>query len=140
MPVYVVQAPGSDPAALERTRFVRDGFSWPAFAFAQFWLLYHRLWLALAMWIAAEVAFFLVAFPHLPAVAAVAVDVVARLWLGTEASRLRLAKGARKAIVTDVVAARDRDTAETIFFGQIPSDPFADEPRPQDFGTGRVRA
>ena len=143
MPVFVVQASGSDASALERARFVRDGFSWPAFAFAQFWLLYHRLWLALAIWIAAEVAFFVFAVPHLPAVAAVAVDLVARLWLGMDAARLRLAKGARKAAVTDIIAAPDRDAAEAAFFGRLAQDASAETPRADGLdepGTDRVPA
>ena len=116
MAVYLVQAPGEDAAALQRARFVRDGFSWPAALLAQLWLLYHRLWLALAIWAAVEIAFFVVAYPHLPIYVAVAVDLVARVWLGFEGPRLRLARGARKAALTDVVAARDDDAAEAVFF------------------------
>jgi hypothetical protein len=31
----------------ERFAFVRDGFSWPAFAFGPIWMLWNRLWLVL---------------------------------------------------------------------------------------------
>ena len=31
---------------LDRALLVRDGFSWPAFAFTVLWFLFHRLWLA----------------------------------------------------------------------------------------------
>ena len=125
MAVYLVQMPelpqaggpdGAGAAALERARFVRDGFSWPAALLAQLWLLYHQLWLTLAIWIVIEAAFFVVAYPHLPIYVAVAVDLVARVWLGFEAPRLRFARGARRAAATDVVAAGDRHAAEAVFF------------------------
>ena len=44
------------------------------------------------------------------------VDILARLILGLEANRLRLAKGARRAALTELVEARDRDEAEAIFY------------------------
>lgn len=31
---------------LDRAVLVRDGFSWPAFAFTVLWFLFHRLWIA----------------------------------------------------------------------------------------------
>jgi hypothetical protein len=113
MALYVVQAAGSDVARLQDARFVKDGFSRPAFIFAQFWLLYHRLWVALIVWIAAEVAFFLLVFPHIDGAAAAAIDLLARLFLGLEGGRLRLR---RDAAVTDLVEARDLGEAESIFF------------------------
>ncbi len=115
MAIFVVQA-GNGEGALERARFVREGFSWPAFAFAPLWLLFGRLWLALLLYLAAEVAFLVVVFPHVSIAAALAVDLAARVWLGTEASRLRLAKGERRAALVAIVEARDRDEAETAFF------------------------
>ncbi len=45
MRIYTVQQ-GLDPrAAGDDLEFVRDGFSWGAFAFTVFWPLYHGLWL-----------------------------------------------------------------------------------------------
>lgn len=37
-------------------RFVKDGFSWAAFVFGPFWALYHRLWFAALMLVAALAA------------------------------------------------------------------------------------
>ncbi|HEY2526971.1 MAG TPA: DUF2628 domain-containing protein [Xanthobacteraceae bacterium] len=55
MPVYTVHEPplrGDEPlSAAERYVFVRDGFSIAAFLFAPFWMLWHRLWLALALYV-----------------------------------------------------------------------------------------
>ena len=118
MAIYVVQAQGHDMAALERARFVQDGFSWPAFVLAQLWLLYHRLWLALLIWVVAEVAFIFFILPHVAVVTAIIVDVLARLCLGFEASWLRLARNARKTVITDVIEGGNRDEAEARFFQQ----------------------
>ena len=116
MTMYVVQARGTDDAALVRARFLAEGFSWPAFVFAQLWLLYHRLWLALLTWIVLEVAFFFLVLPHVSGWIAAAVDILARLFLGLEGNRLRQHKGARRAALVDLVEARDRDEAEAIFY------------------------
>jgi len=55
MPTYTVHAPpprnnrsAADP---ERFRFVRDGFRFWAFLLAPLWLLLHRLWLALLLYV-----------------------------------------------------------------------------------------
>ena len=116
MTLYLVQARGTDDAALVRARFLAEGFSWPAFVFAQLWLLYHRLWLALLTWIVLEVAFFFLVLPHVSGWIAAAVDILARLFLGLEGNRLRQHKGARRAALVDFVEARDRDEAEAIFY------------------------
>ena len=45
MRIYTVQQ-GLDPrAAGDDLEFVREGFSWAAFAFTVFWLLYYGMWL-----------------------------------------------------------------------------------------------
>ncbi len=118
MTLYLVQTRGTDDAALVRARFLAEGFSWPAFVFAQLWLLYHRLWLALLTWIVLEVAAFALVVPHVSGWTVAAVDILARVFLGLEANRLRLTKGARRAAMTDLVEARDRDEAEAIFYAR----------------------
>jgi len=48
MPVYTVHAPeNAGLTATDKFVFVRDGFHVWAFVFGPFWLLFHRLWLAL---------------------------------------------------------------------------------------------
>ena len=118
MTLFVVQAPGTDDEALTRARFVADRFSWPAFVFTLAWLLYRRLWLALLVWVAAEIAFLVLALPHVSFGTAFLVGLLARIALGLEAHRLRLAKGARRAALTDLVEARDREEAEAIFYAR----------------------
>ena len=60
MSIYTVHQPPLDSgaAAAEPYRFVfvRDGFSWWAFLLTPFWMLRHRLWLALAIYLLASAA------------------------------------------------------------------------------------
>jgi hypothetical protein len=60
MSVYTVHQPPleSGAAAAEPYRFifVRDGFSWWAFLLTPFWMLRHRLWLALAIYLLVSAA------------------------------------------------------------------------------------
>jgi hypothetical protein len=55
MSVYTVHEPpqrGADALAeAERIIFVRDGFYWWAFLLAPFWMLRHRLWLVLVVYL-----------------------------------------------------------------------------------------
>ncbi|WP_158811952.1 DUF2628 domain-containing protein [Beijerinckia sp. L45] len=119
MALYVIQARGADQASLERATIIKDGFSWPAFFFAQIWLIYHRLWIPLLIWILAEVAFALVMLPHVAAGTLVAVDFLAHLFIGFEGNRLRQAKAARRAVLVGVVEGRTRDAAEARFFDRL---------------------
>jgi hypothetical protein len=114
--VYVIQAGSHDAAALARARMIPDRFSWAAFILAQVWLLYHRLWLALGIWIVLEVAFFLLIYPHVSIATTVLTDGLAHLYIGFEGNSLRIARDARGAGLTDVVAGEDRDAAERTFF------------------------
>lgn len=41
----ILTPPGGADRTQDRTRFIRDGFSWRAFLFPTLWMLYHRLWL-----------------------------------------------------------------------------------------------
>lgn len=118
MAIFVVQARGLERAALERARFVAEAFSWPAFLLTLPWLAFHRLWLALVFWVLFTAAFALLLAPNLTGLSAAGTLILAKLFVGFEGNRLRLAKGARKAELTDVIAARDRDEAEAIFFRQ----------------------
>ena len=57
MAVYTVHEPrprrNEDTAAPERYAFVRDGFYVWAFLLGPLWMLWHRLWLVLVLYIAA---------------------------------------------------------------------------------------
>jgi hypothetical protein len=64
MPVYTVHAPASVAASRSASAdgviFVRDGFHGWAFFAGPFWLIYHRLWLALGGYLALNVVLTLV--------------------------------------------------------------------------------
>jgi hypothetical protein len=131
MALYVIQARGADQASLERATIVKDGFSWPALVFAQLWLIYHRLWLTLLIWVLAEVGFILLVLPHVTISTFIGVDCLAHLFIGFEGNRLRLAKGARRAVLIDVIEGRNRDEAEARFFDRLlPHPATALEPQP----------
>ncbi len=53
MSIYTVHQPPLDSGAAEPYRFVfvRDGFSWWAFLLTPLWMLRHRLWLVLAVYL-----------------------------------------------------------------------------------------
>ena len=44
--LYTVHLSPFGPGPDRDARFVKDGFSWAAFVFGPFWALYHRLWFA----------------------------------------------------------------------------------------------
>src|SRR5947208_6378680 len=60
MPVFTVHAPvdAVRRADSDRFVFVRDGFHFWAFLFGPLWLIWHRLWLALAAYIVIIAAIF----------------------------------------------------------------------------------
>ena len=59
MTVYSVYEPESDDediaARADRIAFVKDGFSWLALIFPALWLLYHRMWIEFAVFVAVMV-------------------------------------------------------------------------------------
>ncbi|XSG81773.1 MAG: DUF2628 domain-containing protein [Methyloligella sp. ZOD6] len=60
MALYSVYEPDEPPADLvdraESLVFVKDGFSWPAFLVAPLWLIYHSMWLGLALFFGGFIA------------------------------------------------------------------------------------
>jgi hypothetical protein len=119
MAVYTVLEPppsGDEARDAERVAFVRDGFSWLALLFPLLWLLWHRMWLVLVLWIAVVVlaewgASFLGG--PVPLVAAAAIAVV----MGFEANNLRRWTLERRGWrFAGVVAGADRSECERRFF------------------------
>jgi hypothetical protein len=114
---------GAEPAiAAERARFVRDGFSWPAFLFGPFWLLARGLWLALIMWILGAVLVALaIRSGYLGGGAGGWLYLLSFWFLGVEGRRFVAAAVERRGFVfADVVVAPNRSTAEEIFFHRWP--------------------
>lgn len=121
MPTFTVHAPpresetGSNP---DRFVFVRDGFHFWAFALAPLWMLRHRLWLVLALYLtlsgALAVALFAIGAPG-PARWVIAL--LLGLLTGFEAASLRRWTYARRGWNTlGMVVAADDELAERRFF------------------------
>jgi hypothetical protein len=124
MKTYTLHLPSDavpgDAEALERAVLVRDGFSWGAFFFTALWFFAHRLWLAglgiLVLLVAFDLG--LAALDVQPAAATLA-HLLLSVLIGLEANSLRrwtLRRRGRPAV--DVVAASDRDEAETKLFAR----------------------
>jgi len=122
MSVYTVHQPplrGAERAPdPERFAFVRDGFSVWAFLFAPLWMLCHRLWLVLALYLVGLAALEtgLVALGA-PRTGIALVGVVISLLIGLEASTLRrftLRERGWKQI--GIVSGDDLEDAERRFF------------------------
>jgi hypothetical protein len=122
MSIYTVHQPPLDsgPAAAEPYRwvFVRDGFSWWAFLLTPLWMLRHRLWLALAIYLVVSVAL----DAGLRALGAsifilVLAGLLVSLLAGLEAGTLRRFKLARRHWRNiGVVTGDDLEDAERRFF------------------------
>ncbi len=142
MTTYMVMLPpGADnPVAstetAERIKFIPDRFSWIAFIFSPFYLLWHRMWLPLIAYMAITVGLEVAALQlniAAPSIAAFAVSVL----LGFEASALRRwsleGKGWR---MMDVASGNDREEAELRFFHRqlTPKPAISPEPRTRTSG------
>jgi hypothetical protein len=105
-------------AALERAVVLRDGFSWWALMFQPLWFLWHRLWLAALVVIAAIAALAVTcSLLNVTAGATLTAQFALALFFAHEANAIRaltLARRGRPAV--DTVIADDRDSAEARLF------------------------
>ncbi len=122
MAIYAVHCPTGEgeAAALERAEFVKLGFCRTALIFGPLWLLAHRLWRPLALWlIGAALVGFALASGVLGADAAVGLYVLSALYLGFEGRALQGAQLARRGRpLAEVLCAADFSTAELGFFAR----------------------
>lgn len=124
MPTYTVHAPppkkDETTSAPERFRFVRDGFHFWAFLLTPVWLLAHRLWLALLIYVVAYAVLgvalaFLGASPSMQLL----VGLPIALLMGFEASSIRrwtLSRRGWKQL--GFVVGEDAEMAEQRFFAE----------------------
>jgi hypothetical protein len=142
MSTYTVHAPPPskrDATSAERFVFVRDGFSFWAFALSPLWMLRHRLWLVFIGYVVLVVAlnFGLQAIGASPGVS-ITVGVLVSLLVGFEAATLRRFNLARRAWENvGVVVGEDLETAERRFFAAYAGE--AAEPRPGGWPTAESR-
>lgn len=122
MSVYTVHAPPADGpdgrSATDNFVFVRDGFSFGAFALGPVWLLYRRLWLVLGGYLVLSVAMEAVmTLLRVGAGTRVAAMAVVAVLMGLEAASLRRwTLSRRKWRPLDVIVADDAEAAERRFF------------------------
>lgn len=136
MSVYTVHAPvaapTNRPSSAERFVFVRDGFHLWAFLAGPFWLLYHRLWLALFGYVALNVvATVIMSAAHAGAGSRFAVMLLIALLMGLEAATLRRWTLSRRGWrQLDLVVADNADAAERRFFDRWNAARPSDDYRP----------
>ena len=116
--VFEPQAGSRTPEEAERVVFLREKFSWPALFFGPLWLIWHRLWLALVFWCAAEALIGAGARAlHIRPSVTILALIAPSLIIAFEAPLLRqyrlIARGHREA---GVVIADDIESAERRFF------------------------
>jgi len=122
MPVYTVHEPplraAGGLAEPERFVFVRDGFYWWAFVLTPLWMLRHRLWLVLAIYLLVTAGLdTAMSMLGLSAVAIALVGTLISLLIGLEASALRrFALSRRRWRNVGVVSGDDLEDAERRFF------------------------
>lgn len=132
----IMEAPhGKAGAPEERIEVIRDGFSFWAFVFPFFWLLWHRLWIEAVLVLAAGAVTGMVgswpAFEFMSSALAVLIS----LFVGLEANNLRIAAMRRRGwSESAVIEAGSRAEAELRFFAEdrdtIPLAPIAGTPQP----------
>src|SRR5690349_10368515 len=122
MSIYTVHQPPLESGAVAaepyRFVFIRDGFSWWAFLLTPLWMLRHRLWLALAIYLLVTVALD-VGLRALGAsmLTLVVASLLISVLVGLEAGTLRRFKLARRHWRNiGVVTGDDREDAERRFF------------------------
>jgi Protein of unknown function (DUF2628) len=97
---------------------VRQSFNWKAFLFGPAWLAAHRLWLGLALWVAAD---FLTAAAAvaLSAGTVILIALAVQILLGLEANRLYETKLEHRGYhVAEIIAAPELDAAAAAFYRQ----------------------
>jgi hypothetical protein len=104
----------------ERFMFVRDGFHFWAFVLAPLWLLLHRLWLALLIYVVGYGALsFGLAFARVSSSTQLIVGLLIALLMGFEASSIwRWTLNRRGWATLGFVVAEDAEMAERRFFAE----------------------
>lgn len=124
MATFTVHVPQENAGGAGNAVFVREGFSFPAFAFGPFWLLWKRAWIPAALWTAllalvAGLGSLLKMPPDAVGVVGFAVSAI----LGFEGDRILAWSLRRRGYVErDVVIGDNEAEAEEVFFGRLRAD------------------
>lgn len=116
--VFEPRHPASAGERVDKTLFVKDGFSWPGLIFSLPWLLIQRLWLGALIFVVLAVATGLLGrFLPLTSDADFFLALLANLWVGFEGNDMRRRKLLKRGYVqAGSVLAKTQEEAEEIFF------------------------
>lgn len=121
MTLYTVHAPKTpDGAAVDPSElvFVKDGFSWPALFIAPVWLVWHRLWLTLLIWVVAVIVLSILS-GLAGSDASTAVMILFAFWFALEANGFRRWTLERRGyVLAGVVEGRRLEDAERRFYAE----------------------
>jgi hypothetical protein len=146
MASYMILTPPGARADDDRARFVADGFSWGAFLFPALWLFAKRMWLFGIAVAVLQILLISLSATNGGLLAALLLHLALALLVALEGPMLivrRLIN--RDWTLRSIVPARDLETAEEIYFANVPSAdqaavarPAVDWPRqaPADTGPG----
>jgi hypothetical protein len=113
---YVLTAPASTDADRD-TKFIRDGFSWPAFLLPLPWLLVKRLWLVALVALLLYLVTVYIAEQYGLDALPIAFSFVLSLWTALEGGHAQARSLERKGWQIERVIAADRlSDAEEIYF------------------------
>lgn len=135
MKTYTVHLPAgttglSDIA--ERAIFIRDGLAWWALFFPFIWLIWHRLWIALAIFVSLSVVIAVAGetLPHGGSIALV-LGLVVNFVVAFEGNEMRRWKLSRYSYeVAGIVSGRNIAEAELRFFDETAGTPVSPSDRP----------
>lgn len=142
MSVYTVYEPPlrrvdsfSDPA---RFAFVRDGFSFWAFLTAALWMLWHRMWLVLLIYVIVaagiDVAMY---YANVPSVVVATVSILISILIGIEAATLRRFTLMRRGWKdVGIVSGKNLEEAERRFYDVWVRKPSAERGEPSSPPSG----
>jgi Protein of unknown function (DUF2628) len=110
--------PATTPQGADRTVIVKEGFSWPAFLIALPWMIWHRMWIVLLLYLALVIGLAALSeFAPVPDQAVTLASLVIALVLGFEGNNLLRWTLARRGYEEiGEVAAETPQAAEMRFF------------------------
>lgn len=121
---YIVLAKGTKVGPAENAIFSKDAFSWAAFFFGPVWLLRHRSWILLALWLLLHAGMFFLARIGIEITFLLGLEFAIAILLGLEAGPIReLSLRRRGFIMANVVRGKSLQEAEYRHFGTL-MDPY----------------
>ncbi len=131
MRIYSVHELPGAPLDGKGIVLVKEGYSFPAFAFSWAWLAYHRMWIALAIWIGLTVTLSWAMQQALGPAAATVASLALNFLLGAEANDIRRWTLERRGYrAAGLAAGSSLEEAERNFFAKWDRPLEVDEEKP----------